>query len=170
MIKNQDSLQFKLFNMKDANGNSTNSWSKQVKKLIDDLGFSYLWMNNNVTQLQLDSVIRSIYDQFYQQWFSELRNSSKLETYCLIKTNFERESYLEQVTNIKHRTALTKFRCSSHRLLIEEGRYRNIPREQRVCTKCNMNEIETEYHFLLVCPHYREIRTNILPKYYTQQL
>ena len=163
IVKNPDSLQFKLFNLKDQSGNQINAWAKQVKQVIDNLGFSYLWMNDNVTQLQLDSMIRSIYDQFYQQWFSDLRKSSKLETYCLIKTNFERESYLEQVTTIKHRTALAKFRCSSHMLLIEEGRYRNIPREQRLCSKCNMTEIETEYHFLLVCPYYREIRTNIYP-------
>jgi hypothetical protein len=29
-----------------------------------------------------------------------------------------------------------------------------------------MSSIENEYHFLLVCPFYREIRNACLPKYY----
>ena len=29
-----------------------------------------------------------------------------------------------------------------------------------------MNILEDEYHFLLVCPAYKDIRTSILPNYY----
>ena len=29
-----------------------------------------------------------------------------------------------------------------------------------------MNVLENEYHFILVCPYYRELRNTILPKYY----
>lgn len=50
--------------------------------------------------------------------------------------------------------------------MIEEGRYRDIDRINRICTYCNMNAIENEYHFLLVCPFYRDLRSECLPKYY----
>ena len=50
--------------------------------------------------------------------------------------------------------------------MIEEGRYRNIERINRLCQYCNMNIIEDEFHFLLACPAYRGIRTYILPKYF----
>ena len=50
--------------------------------------------------------------------------------------------------------------------MIEEGRYRNIDRNQRFCTKCNMNVIENEFHFVLVCPFYRQLRNECLPRYY----
>ena len=166
IINDPNSLKHKLFFMKDQNGNISNNWAKKVKNLIDNLGYSYLWYNEKITKLQLDNMIRSVHDQYYQQLFSDLRNSPKLDTYCLIKTTFETEKYLTKVTNVNHRIALTKFRCATHKLLIEEGRYRNIPREDRICIKCNMNEVETEYHFLLVCPFYRDIRHRILPKYY----
>lgn len=76
------------------------------------------------------------------------------------------EKYITCVTNIKHRTALTRLRCSDHKLSIEEGRFRNIERTQRLCTKCNMGSIENEYHFVLVCPFYRDITKESLPKYY----
>ena len=50
--------------------------------------------------------------------------------------------------------------------MIEEGRYRNIARSLRICPLCSMKVIEDEYHFLLVCPIYRELRTKLLPKYF----
>ena len=120
----------------------------------------------NPSNINIKSIIQRIYDQYYQQWFSEIENSTKLEIYKIIKDNFEIEKYLSCVKNENFRIALSRFRCSAHRLMIEEGRFRNIDREQRICLKCNMNAIETEYHFLLVCPFYKELRKNHLPKYY----
>ena len=43
---------------------------------------------------------------------------------------------------------------------------RNIDRNLRLCSKCNMQFIENEYHFVLVCPFYGELRKQKLPKYY----
>ena len=35
----------------------------------------------------------------------------------------------------------------------------------RICKKCTMNECnENEYHFILVCPYFRELRNIILSK------
>ena len=51
-------------------------------------------------------------------------------------------------------------------LAIEEGRFRNIDRKQRLCNKCNMQVLENEYHFLLVCPFYSDLRSLYLPRYY----
>lgn len=159
-------LVYKLYNMRDINGNYINKWSNDVKTLLDNLGFSYLWNSAVVTNGQIQSVIKCIHDQYLQQWFSDLRNLPKLETYCMFKTYFQSEKYLSCVTNVNYRIYLSRFRCSAHNLLIEEGRHRNIDRNQRMCTKCNMNCIETEYHFLLVCPFYRDVRNNCLPHYY----
>lgn len=134
--------------------------------LLNDLGFSYLWNANTVSNLQLSRVIERVYDQFYQSWFESLRTSSKLSTYSKIKSKFGVEKYLHCVSNNKYRIELAKFRCSAHRLAVEEGRYRNIEREQRLCVYCNMSVVEDEYHFLLICPLYRELRVKYLPRYY----
>ena len=52
------------------------------------------------------------------------------------------------------RSVLTKLRLPSHKLRIETERYnRNrTDRELRYCTLCNVNDVEDEYHFLLICP------------------
>lgn len=166
IMKDEDSLRFKVLQYQILHDNNRNNWANQVKNLICDLGYNYLWNNREITNLQLQCMIRTVYDQYLQSWFSELRNSSKLSTYNQIKHIFEQEKYLNCVKNIQHRNALSRFRCSAHRLNIEEGRYRNLEREQRICMKCNMNTLENEYHFLLVCPYYRELRSEILPRYF----
>ena len=56
------------------------------------------------------------------------------------------EKYL-YCLNLRLRTILCKFRCSSHKLLIEQGRHMSIERMHRLCQNCNSNVIEDEYHF-----------------------
>jgi hypothetical protein len=54
------------------------------------------------------------------------------------------EYYLLFFSNFKMRQLFTKFRVSGHSLEIESGRYKNITREERICKKCNLNEIGDE--------------------------
>ena len=166
ILKSPDSLMFKLFNMRGNDGSYVNDWSLQVKQLLSDLGFNYLWGANNVTNLHIKMVIQRIYDQYLQHWYHEIHCSSKLETYASIKTIFEFEKYLDCIQNNKCRIALTRLRCSAHKLLIEEGRHRNLERSDRLCTKCNMRVVETEYHFVLTCPFYRDIRRKCFSSYF----
>ena len=137
-----------------------------MKKLITDLGFNYLWNDNNVTKLQLNRMVETLHDQYLQKWFSDINNSSKLASYKMFKTVFDFEKYLTCIPNAKHITALSRFRCAVHRLNIEGGRYRNSNCRNRICTRCNMQAVEDEYHFALVCPFYRELRFECLPRYY----
>ena len=57
-------------------------------------------------------------------------------------------------------------RCSSHKLMIEKGRYLNLERNQRVCSMCNLNDIEDEFHFILRCPAYNDLRKKYLKQRY----
>ena len=47
--------------------------------------------------------------------------------------------------------------ASAHSLEIERGRYTNVERQSRFCQYCK-DVVETESHFLLVCPLYNDIR------------
>ena len=95
-----------------------------------------------------------------------INNSQRLITYVIFKHEFEFEQYLDIMGENKYRQALTRFRISAHNLNIEKGRHLNINREQRICNKCNMKVIENEYHFLLVCPFYTNIRKTYLKPYF----
>ena len=50
-------------------------------------------------------------------------------------------------------TAMARYRMSSHDLKIERGRFNNpiTPINQRICTRCESNEIDDELHLLLHC-------------------
>ena len=89
-----------------------------------------------------------------------------METFKTISKHFKLEKYITSVDVEKHRIALSRFRCSAHKLMIEEGRFRGIERSLRICPLCPMNSFEDEYHFILVCPVYRELRKSHLPKFY----
>ena len=121
-----------------------------------------------ISNLQLDMVTQSLYNQFFQGWYSDISLLNELETIKSLYKVLEFEKYLICIDVDRYRIALSSFRCSAHKLLIEEGRYRNIERNLRtcICQFCNLNVIENEYHFLMVCSAYRNLRNSILPRYY----
>ena len=52
---------------------------------------------------------------------------------------------------------MTKYRLSNHSLMIEKGRHINLPKAMFFCPFFP-GEVETEMHFLLVCPTYHALR------------
>ena len=111
-------------------------------------------------------VIRDrIRDHFTQHWYAtcNICNSSKLEHNCQFKTEFKKKTYVECISNDKLRSELAAFRLSAHNLDIERGRHINVPRENRICRLGSMSIGESEFHFLLVCPRYSDIRRDLLP-------
>ena len=103
---------------------------------------------------------------YNQKWYSDINNSSRLQLYSIYKHDFKPEKYLNIITETKYKVALSRFRTSSHELRIETGRYDNTPREQRLYNLCNMNNIKDEFHFLLVCPKYRDLRCKYFKRYF----
>ena len=55
------------------------------------------------------------------------------------------------------RQAFTRVRLMSHDLKIETGRWRRVPREERVCV-CDNQTVQDEKHVLLACPLLMHIR------------
>lgn len=149
------------------NRNGCRSWLADVKDLLYNLGFAYLWDTQNITSLQIKAVVERLYDQYIQTWHSCVNDSPKLSTYRAIKRIFVIENYLQCIQNYNHRIALSRLRCSAHKLMIEEGRYRQIDRDNRLCICCNMKMVEDEYHFIMVCPAFRDLRNSLLPKYFS---
>ena len=85
--------------------------------------------------------------------------------YKYLVDNFCLQFYLEKSIPKLYKKCITKIRVSSHNLCIESGRHKNIPRDNRFCKTCT-STIEDEYHFILVCPVYKELRSTFLKKYY----
>ena len=148
------------------NTNNKNNWAYHIKSMLEQHGLHYIWTQQHEIDIPFNIIKQRIFDMYYQKWYREINNSSRLMSYSIFKHQFEIEKYLNITTDNKFRIALSRFRTSSHDLLIERGRYENIPRDQRICKSCNMNQIENEYHFLLVCPKYRYLQLKYFKSYY----
>ena len=68
----------------------------------------------------------------------------------------------------QYKKLICKLRLSSHCLCIETGRYKNVPLERRICSMCK-SDVEDEYHFMLKCPAYNNLRKRYLKPYYFQR-
>ena len=80
----------------------------------------------------------------------------RLWTYKMLRANFRCEDYLFCVKNKIFRTVMSMYMGGLLKLECNEGRYNNIPFNERICLICK-RDIETEYHFLLVCPKLSQI-------------
>jgi len=88
----------------------------------------------------------------------------KLRTYAVLKRELKFEPYLD----VYHRGGipeLAKIRGGTNRLRIEQGRYQQEPLERRVCVLCSMKQVEDEYHFMLECPVYEDLRNLMWAKF-----
>ena len=150
-------------NIQIASRNAFN-WSKKIKENLDKTGYSYIWTRYNIDNFNFvfKNIQRRLRDNFIQEWQNSTRTCVKLDYYCNYKTNFKFENYLRNIRDETLRKTLTRFRLASHKLAIETGRVQNIDRQDRLCRLCNINRIESEYHFLCVCPKYCELRSKYL--------
>ena len=178
LLKSDDtSLIKKIYLMlrNDADENDTynkSNWAHHVKSILETLGLANLWLDQDMLMGQdnYDSLLcilkQRILDQYYQTWYNEINNSRRLCTYSRYKHTFNLEQYLDSIHDKKFKIALSRFRLSSHRLEVERGRYRDIARSDRKCKLCTQNSIENEYHFLLSCPQYINLRRKYLKRCY----
>ena len=154
--------------LSDCNSGKRN-WVSNVKKLLNDHGFSYIF--DNVANIDCNIILSEfkgrLLDTFKQDWFGTLSNSPVLTIYKEVKTSFGYEHYLDILPR-KLRLFFTRLRLSVHPLRIQTGRYaRNrIPREERYCLVCNGTDIEDEYHFICICPRYADLRKKYLKRCY----
>jgi len=147
-----------------------NKWLQYVEQSLNNLVLSNIWSNQGkgIHKIWFKGYIKQLlHDQYLQNWFASLNDSSKCLHYKTFKASFSFEPYLNALTH-KMAGIYTKFRCRNHKLPIEKGCYANIPREQRLCTFCGTNtkQIGDEYHYVMVCSHFADIRKSFVKKYY----
>ena len=154
---------YKMLLSLDQQGRHT--WATSVKKLLCKYGFSDAWdeqgVGNRVVFLkEFTDRVRQLY---YEEWEYDISQSSKLYLYRSLKiSGIFRESYLYNVTLTQYRSGLAKLRCSSHNLRLEKGRHTNELVADRVCKICQDNDrivLDDEFHFVMHCPAFVELRT-----------
>jgi len=137
-------------------------WSQTICYLLSKYGMQYK-ITEPASNLG-NAFIGRAQDIYHQEAFGQIvKPESKLRTYDLIKHNSGKEEYLDLIRNTKHRQKLTKFRLSNHKLMIEIGRHKNLPKEERICQIC-CEGIEDEIHFLVKCKQFDSLRKPMFEK------
>jgi hypothetical protein len=146
-------------------------WSREVMTLLFECGYGEVWYSQGVPDPDAFLLLfkARLNDMYFQGWQGRLNESTRADFYRNFKTSFVFSSYLNSITVKSHRIAFTKLITSSHRLAIETGRWQRpvIPRSNRLCVTCN--RLDDEYHFLLECSKFSDIRTRLIKKYYWQR-
>ena len=89
------------------------------------------------------------------------RNEILKSLYIHLKPEFGISNYLLRINSFKLRKNITRLRISSHNLFIEtfrRGRTR-LPRSGRLGT-----DIEDEFHFIMLCKNYSDLREKFIPE------
>ena len=154
IYSSEDTLLYKAF----VATKNSNSWVKNTKKRLNNLGYSYIFDKKSTIKNHINNLKQRITDQCLQNQNSIISPSSKLEFFKTVYKMGQRPSYVDNLIDIKQRAAIAKIRTSSHTLMIEKGRHKNIPISERICQVCNSGHIENEEHFLLHCKDFEQER------------
>jgi len=139
------------------------NWVTHIREMLQRYGFGEIWTAQGVANVPIfiSTLRQRIQSSYYREWNNEIRNMSKMSIYNTFKTVFTAERYIHALNVMKFRRAYSRFRCSNHQLEIELGRRNNVFMEDRICKWCEVKDIiviEDEYHFLLRCELYDELR------------
>ena len=127
-------------------------------------GNKYKCCSKSSLKHTVKSNLKMLYiDTWYNFRINLINDNGKLRTYVQIKTNFGFEKYLDLLKDSKKRRCITKFKICSHKLGGESGRYVRplIPLNERICNRCDKQEINNEIHFFNNCTQVLEPRKTL---------
>ena len=171
LIKTDNCILHTMYNEIKCSCIYKNNWVFSVKKTFHELGLGYIWDNQDhlvqSTTYYLSLIRQRIFDQALQNLYHQLNAFVKCGIlYRHLVEDLHIQQYLVKSIPDIYKACITKLRLSSHILAIETGRYKKISRSNRVCIHCNRGVVEDEYHFVLICVSYKDLRENYIKKYY----
>ena len=160
------------------------NWAAGVHKILQRYGLLYLWQdtariynldkrgNNeaknaqNHKSFQRNYLIKVIHLREQQLWRERMEKKDKLvqSGYTYYKKSLILEKYLSTPTDPRGRTLMFALRSGTNRLQVEMGRHTNQEHIDRLCTFCSLREVEDERHFLVLCPWYDHLRSELFEK------
>lgn len=151
--------------------NGYNSWANKIKNVLEENGFLDVWLHPEKYEPNTFICLfkQRLIDVFLHKWRGDINTSSKLiPVFSHLHNEFGMADYLNMLFNKTNRKCLTRLRMSSHNLFIETKRYgpNRTPRNERFCTLCDLHELEDEFHFVIKCSCYNDIRNQFLKRYY----
>ena len=145
--------------------NTCFKWFEEVRNILISCGNIGFWDSLNFPNKNwlLKSTKQKLTDLYFNEWNNTCSNKTFCYIYELFKTSFGFENYLTKVP-FKLRKYLIQIRTRNHRIPVEKGRWRRIPREKRKC-QLYSQDIEDEIHYILSCRKLNNLRRQYLDPY-----
>ena len=140
----------------------SSNWCDQIKSVFQMLDALHIY--DNKESCDLTYCKNKFIELFEKECMENITNKPKLRTYKLFKQNCNTPDYVTGCLNRCERSLLAKFRCGILQLKIETGRFDNTKLEDRICEFCDESKIEDEFHFLIECNLYNDLRKVLFTK------
>ena len=169
------SIIYKLQHRLYCNGTHESLYLKFIRACLIEVGLPHIWYSQNVTNINFlwfkNHIKQPSKDLFIQEWHANINDivtNPIFINYRLFKSTFQQEPLIKLLPN-DCVTQLVKFRTTNNRLPVNQLRYEGVLRHQRICVKCNLQEVGDEFHYIFVCPFFSTKRCELIPKYYTNR-
>ena len=139
-------------------------WILKINDIFEKLKLGNPLDCKSLSGNEFKSVICScLTRELKKEWNDSMNGSSKLRDLASLMDS-EEPSYSTEIRNREVRSLIAKLRGGTARLRIEEGRWLQIEREDRICQNCNLIEVEDCAHFIFRCgkPSLRNVRASLL--------
>ena len=141
------------------------TWCHEIKVILEQCGLIDCYNTLNPGTINMVAhASRALATLQAGQWELK-RHMPKLDTYNKIKTTFCVSNYVFKYLNRNQRSAIARLYSGNLPLRIETGRYRNIPRPERLCVFCDSGHVEDEIHFITECALHAQNRDTMLEQY-----
>ena len=130
-------------------------WAIHIKKLLEENGMLTFFINpyEDKPCFVNKLIFQTLSDAFHQNALDCIRDEgSKLRMYAIFKNNIRFEKYLSEIKTPKIRIQISKFRLSTHKLMIETGRHKNYKRNCAFALYAT-RALKTGYILFPLVPH-----------------
>ena len=138
-------------------------WPSKIKSILDENELTYMWFD---PFLKIESskllLKQKCNDNFIQRWKEKLAINSQCKVYKLFKQSPKIERYLTDLRN-PLLTNFIQFITRVHHLPVTADRFiQNDDPKSKICSKCNLDEIGDESHYLFTCTYFSNDRSKFL--------
>jgi len=139
------------------------NWAAKIRNILFQYGFASVWQQQNVDNVKsfLYALKTKAMERFNQIWLDKICESGRYDVYKMLKKEKAISRYLYVLDRKVFRDVYIRFRLGISDILSHKLRYHAYEADSFKCPICKSSP-ETDAHFLLICPGYKELRDKYL--------
>ncbi len=141
-------------------GDNKANFSSSIKQILCEIKLKTSYKDRSF--IDINYARENLMDHVKNDWRESAQKKSKLQLFNDIKQEFGVEKYLLLNIDKYEKSLLSQLCYGILPLRIETGRFCNEKNEERLCTLCDTNMVESIEHFLFDCSMYEAQRSQFI--------